>query len=237
MPQLHRFLLLLALSLPTAPACAAAASESIRLSTHLQPPLSFVRTNGIPDGLAVQVVDCALKRMQRSYALEFLPWPRAQWQVQHGQADGFFAATPSTERDGYAVLSASLLSYQRRWYLLKDAPLSPADPGFKQQARIGAFSGSNMDGWLKSHGYRLTAMPTSSEQLLRMLLNHHVDAILGNAYAVDSLIASMGLQAELRSELLESLPLGVYFGKAFLAREGPQFLPQFNSAVESCRAK
>lgn len=213
------------------------ADAPIRLNTHQQAPLSFRKDNGAADGLAVQVVQCALKQLQRSYTIAFLPWPRAQWQVQHQQADAFFTATPSAERDGYAVLSASILPYERRWYLLKDYPLSPSSGDFKLQARTAAFNGSNMDDWLREHGYQLTSTPPNSEQLVRMLLNRRVDAILGNAYVVDALIAKMGVQEQLRSELAQSLPFGVYFGKAFLARESPQFLTQFNHAVQTCRAK
>ncbi|AXE32106.1 hypothetical protein DK842_20715 [Chromobacterium phragmitis] len=228
-------LLLACTLLPAAPGMPAA--EPVRLVTHQQPPLSFTRDNGQADGLAVRIVDCALKKMQRPYTLEFVPWPRAQWQVQHQQSDGFFAATPSEERDGYAMLSRPLLPYERRWYLLKSSPLSPSSPEFKRQARIAAFNGSNMDAWLRDHGYQLTSTPANSELLLRMLQSRRVDAVLGNAYAVDALVARMGLQAELRSELAESLPMGVYFGKAFLAREGPQFLQQFNAALQGCSSK
>ncbi|MEN2425167.1 substrate-binding periplasmic protein [Chromobacterium vaccinii] len=235
MPHALTHKLLLA-SLLLAASCVFPA-EPIRLATHLQPPLSFTRDNGQADGLAVQVVDCALKKMQRPYTLDFLPWPRAQWQVQHLQSDGFFAATQSEERDRYATLSGPLIPYERRWYLLKANPLSPSSPEFKRQARIAAFSGSNMDIWLRDHGYRLSATPGNSEQLLRMLQSRRVDAVLGNSYAVDALIARLGLQAELRSELAEALPMGLYFGKAFLDREGPQFLPKFNNALQGCRPK
>lgn len=216
---------------------AAAADPPIRLNTHQQAPLSFRKEDGSADGLAVQVVQCALKQLQRPYSIAFLPWPRAQWQVQHQQADAFFTATPSAERDGYAVLSAPILPYERRWYLLKDNPQSPSGSDFKRQGRTAAFNGSNMDDWLREHGYQLTSTPPNSEQLVKMLLSRRVDAILGNAYVVDALIAKMGVQEQLRSELAQSLPFGVYFGKAFLARESPQFLTQFNRAVQTCRAK
>ncbi|MEN6081152.1 transporter substrate-binding domain-containing protein [Chromobacterium piscinae] len=185
MPHALTHKLLLASLLLAAPRIFPA--EPIRLATHLQPPLSFTRDNGQADGLTVQVVDCALKKMQRPYTLDFVPWPRAQWQVQHLQSDGFFAATQSEERDRYATLSAPLIPYERRWYLLKANPLSPSSPEFKRQARIAAFSGSNMDIWLRDHGYRLSATPGNSEQLLRMLQSRRVDAVLGNSYAVDAL--------------------------------------------------
>ncbi|MBT2869094.1 transporter substrate-binding domain-containing protein [Chromobacterium violaceum] len=236
MPHATTHKLLQASLLLLAASCAFPA-DPIRLATHQQPPLSFTRDNGQADGLAVRIVDCALKKLQRPYTLDFLPWPRAQWLVQRQQFDGFFAATPSEERDGYAVLSGALLPYERRWYLLKSSPLSPSSPEFKRLARIAAFNGSNMDVWLRDHGYQLTSTPGNSEQLLRMLQSRRVDAVLGNAYAVDALIARLGLQAELRSELAEALPMGVYFGKAFLSREDPQFLTQFNNALQGCRSK
>ncbi|AUH50733.1 hypothetical protein CXB49_07915 [Chromobacterium sp. ATCC 53434] len=236
MPHALTHKLLLASLLLAAPCVFAA--DAIRLATHQQPPLSFTRSdNGHADGLVVQIVACALNKMQRPYTVDVLPWARAQLLVQLQQADGFFAATPSAERDDYAVLSDALIPYERRWYLLKSSPLSPSSPDFKRQARIGAFNGSNMDGWLRDRGYHLTATPANSELLLRMLQSRRVDAVLGNGYAIDALIARLGMQAELRSERAETLPMGVYFGKAFLAREGPQFLPQFNGALQGCRPK
>ena len=218
-----------------ASAPAMAAEPALRLTTHDLPPYgSYAGPDNRFDGIAVRVVDCALRRVGRSYELEVLPWARAQKTVQAGGADGFFAASQNAERDSYAEMSAIIAEQEWRWYLLAENPMDPKAPEFRQRATVGSFVGGNMLDWLKRNGYRVEASPANTDQLLSMLQNGRIDAVLANNLVMEELLKKRNSQGQLRSVLQENKPLGVYFSKEFLAKS-PGFLSAFNRQVPACR--
>lgn len=211
-----------------------AAAAPLRLTTHELPPYSFAGSGTRIGGVAVSVVECAAQVIDQPLEISILPWARAQAMVREGQADGFFAASQSAERDSFAVLSAIIAPQEWRWYFKAGSRLRPTTEAFRTEARVGSFLGGNMLSWLKENGYRVAASPVSNEQMLQMLMRNRVDAILANNLVMDSLLAANGLNSGIQSELLQDKPLGVYFSKTFLERS-PGFLPRFNAAVEKCR--
>ena len=208
----------------------------VRLTTHELPPYSYRDTTQQRlAGIAVEAVDCVMRRMGQPFEVQVLPWARAQKMVQLGEADGFFAASRNSERDSYAVKSAIIAPQQWRWYLLVGNPADPLSPVFREKAQVGSFVGANMLDWLREHGYRAVATPPTTEGLLKMLRAGRVDAILANNLVMERLIQEQGLDGQLRSVLQEDRPLGVYFSKPFLARH-PGFLERFNAQVGACRS-
>jgi polar amino acid transport system substrate-binding protein len=210
------------------------ALEPVRLATHELPPYSFTTNAGLQKGVAVERVKCAFDRIQTPVAIEFLPWARAQLHAREGLTDGFFAASQSAERESWAVMSAIIAPQQWRWYLLKDSSLDPKSPGFRLQASVASFVGANMFYWLRDNGYRTEANPFTNQQLLDMLLSKRLDAILANQLVMESLLAENRVLGEVRSVLEQDKPLGIYFGKAFLTKAGPDFLPRLNRAIQDC---
>lgn len=213
---------------------ALAAPSPITLTTHDLPPYSYQNAEGLHGGLAVEVVQCVLQRLDIPYTIQVWPWARAQKLVEQGHADGFFAASRSPERDAYAVQTAIIAEQQWRWYLLADNQADPTTEDFRQQARVSSFIGANMLDWLTDNGYRVTSQPRETKGLLKMLQAKRIDAILANNLVMDTLLQQQGAKAEVRSVLLQDKPLGVYFSKKFLA-ERPGFLARFNGQVASCR--
>ena len=206
----------------------------LRLTTHELPPYSFAGTGARPGGVAVNVVDCAAQAIGQPLEVGIYPWARAQAMVRDGHADGFFAASQSPARDEFAVLSAVIAPQEWRWYFPAGSNVKPSSDKFRKEARVGSFLGGNMLSWLKENGYRVAASPLSNDQMLQMLMRGRVDAILANNLVMDELLVAHGLQARIRSELLQDKPLGVYFSKLFLERN-PGFLQRFNEAVGKCR--
>lgn len=225
----------LVLALSLSQMAAPRAEPLVRLTTHELPPYSYhegPRQRLV--GIAVEVVDCAMRGMGWRYEVQVLPWARAQKLVQSDEADGFFAASRNAEREGYAVQSAIIAEQQWRWYLQADNPADPLSSRFREEARVGSFVGANMLDWLRENGYRAVATPPTTEGLLKMLRAGRVDAILANNLVMERLIREQGLEGQLRSVLQEDKPLGVYFSKAFLART-PGFIERFNAQVGPCR--
>lgn len=203
------------------------------LTTHELPPYSF---SGDPrtGGIAVDAVRCALKALQVDAEIRFEPWARAQSSARAGQADGFFAASRSPDRDAWAMLSVSIAPQQWRWYLLKNSPLDPQDPKFRETATVSSYVGANMQDWLKENHYRLGSAPINTEHLLLMLVAGRLDAVLANHLVMDKLLVKHDRGREVRSVLQLDKPLGVYFTKDFTAR-WPDFIEAFNRAAVGCR--
>ncbi|MCP5267682.1 MAG: transporter substrate-binding domain-containing protein [Zoogloeaceae bacterium] len=218
-------------------AASACAAEVVRLATHDLPPYGSYRGgNERFTGVAVDVVDCVMKRVSRPYQLLVVPWARAQRLVQTGEADGFFAASQNPERDAYAVRTLPIAPQEWRWYLLASNKADPLSAEFRQTGSVGSFLGANMLDWLNRNGYKVEASPATTERLLQMLQLGRVDAILANHLVMDRLLREHKLEKSVRSVLQESKPLSVYFSKSFLAGS-PGFLEAFNAQIEPCRAK
>ena len=209
------------------------ADLAIRLVTQEWQPYQS-RASGRPTGVAVEMVRCVLGRLGRQAEIVFLPWQRAQADVRKGRADGFFAASQSPERDAYATLSAPIAPQQWTWYYAEGAELVPGDAAFKNTARVTATSGSNMAGWLHQSGYNVQDEPRGTDQLVKMLERGHVDAVLANPLAFEAALESTGVPVDRFLRHVErEQPLGVYFGKDFLARN-PDFLSAFNGEIAGC---
>lgn len=209
-------------------------TPAISLTTHDLPPYSYPVEGGAPGGIAVKTVQCAAKALSIPVNIGFYPWKRAQEMVKKNAADGFFAASQADQRDGYAVLSATIAPQEWRWYLLKASPMDPRSETFKSSARTSSFHGANMRDWLIENGYNANDNPPQNSNLLAMLRNGHVDAILANRLVMDLLLAQSGEEASVKSFMALDKPLGIYFSKVFLATQPPGYLVRWNQAITTC---
>jgi len=210
-----------------------AAEVPIRFTTENLPP--YVRLDqGSVTGTATDVVRCAMAQSGRSYEITILPWARAQALVREGAADAFFPASHSALRDDFAVWSVPIAPQDWTFYLKADSPLDPLAPEFKQNAAVTSYVGANMLEYLRAAGYRAVQAPTGYENMVSMLLSGRIDAVLANSQVMELSIREAGAQGRLRSVVLRSEPLGVYFAKRFLVG-APGFLDKFNAAIPGCR--
>ncbi|TIC80598.1 substrate-binding periplasmic protein [Crenobacter intestini] len=214
----------------------AEARPPVVLMTQQQSPYVEVNADGVPaSGLALERVRCAFRRLGVPLEVRLTAWARSQAMVEHGQADGFFPASANAERDRWATLSATVAPQEWRWYLPAGSLLDPGSAEFRQHARVTAYHGSNMARWLQDNGYQLLADPPTHDELLGLLLRKRVDAVLGSQLAMDVQVRAAGAERRVRSVLLLSRPLGVYFGHRFLAGESPDFLQRFNTQLAACQ--
>ena len=225
---------MLAFALAVGVVKAATAASPMLLTTHDLPPYSFLNTQGQADGLAVRVVLCATKRMGHAVQVNFFPWKRSQLLVEMGEADAFFAASKSSARDTYAVLSATIAPQQWMWYQLDNNRFLPGTAEFKASAMTSSFLGANMQDWLVEQGFQTTAPPRVNVQLLQLLSNARVDAVLANRLVMEQLLREYDKPVKLRSTLALDKPLGVYVSKRYLATQPPEFMAQFNAAIGRC---
>ncbi len=206
----------------------------VSLTTHDLPPYSFPVKDGEPDGIAVQVVQCAANELSMKVNINFFPWKRAQEMVKRNAADGFFAASQADQRDAYAVLSATIAPQEWRWYLLKTSAMDPRSEAFKATARTSSFNGANMRDWLNENGYKASDSPPQSTSLLAMLLKGRVDAILANQLVMNQLLQQSGEADAVKSFPALDKPLGIYFSKSFLATQPADYMSRWNQAITAC---
>lgn len=218
------------------PGAAARAGTALVVATQEWAPYQ-TEAGGRQSSIAVEALRCILDRLGARYRIVFLPWRRAQEDVRAGRADAFFAASRSAERDEYAVFSLPIAPQVWTWYFPRGASPQPGDPGFKAAAVVGTTAGSNIASWLARDGYRVEDDIRTLEQLVAMLRARRVDAVLANALTFEEAVRALGQSpGTFESRAERSEPLGVYFGRHFLARN-PGFLEGFNRNVPPCTGR
>ncbi|CCO22941.1 substrate-binding periplasmic protein [Maridesulfovibrio hydrothermalis] len=223
------FIILLTLTLK-----AYAHSKTVTLATHNLCPYGCYDEHGEFSGTAVNVVKYAMAQMNFDLRIEVVPWKRAQRMSYEGDADGFFAASHSEKRDRNGVMSATIAGQIWKWYQLKTNTLDPKSDNFKSEAKVAAFSGSNMLHWLKMNNYNVVAEPPSTKHLMNMLLYERFDAMLGNNLTMKRYIAKQNLAGQIKSTAYKNKPVGVYFSNRFIEAH-PGFITEFNKHVNEYR--
>lgn len=218
--------LVLVLAAQAAPARAA---DAVVLRTQEWAPYQMI-VDHKATGIAVDSVRCILDRMGLQSEISVLPWVRAQRDVARGKASGFFAASRSTARDAYAEMSAPFIPQVWRWY----APANSVVDIHDKAAKVGTLAGSVMERWLKENGYTNVAGLKNEKALVRLLQKGRIELALSNDAAFKFSLSAAGIaESGFQSVMHSSRPLGVYFGKAFLA-ERPAFLMAFNQNIKHC---
>ena len=228
------FVALVGLALPGI--ARAADTPPVRLATHDQAPYGTYMADKSFDGVAVRVMNCVFKRMNRPLQLEVYPWERAQKLAERGEIDGFFPATMKPERLAWAGASDVIADQKWVWYMLPASKFDPAAPDFKATAKVGAHFGSNRLKTLLEEGYQVVMQPPTDGHLLKSLLAGRTDAVLVGDLAVAEAMKEQNLNAaDFRTLVAKDAPLHAYFGKQFLQGEDPAFLKKFNAQIGKCR--
>ena len=211
-------------------ASTAASAETIRLNTQDWKPYQTV-VNGQPEGIAVKAVKCIVEKMGHKADMVVLPWTRAQKEVAEGAAAGFFAASKSPDRDAFAEMSQPFIPQVWRWYSLADKSVDVS----AKTTKMGVLAGSSMEKWLDENAYAATQKLQNTDALVKMLQTGRVEAVLANEIVFkEALVAGGVAEASFKATQHSDRPLGVYFGKSFLASH-PGFLDAFNGQIKSCQ--
>lgn len=204
-----------------------ASAETIKLTTQEWKPYQTV-VNGQVEGTAVKAVKCVIEKMGHKAEITVLPWVRAQKDVADGAANGFFAASKSADRDAFAEMTAPFIPQVWRWYTAGDKTVDVSN----KAAKTGVLAGSSMEKWLDENGYVGTQKIQSADALVKMLQSGRIDAVLSNEIVFKE--AAGPAESAFKSLPHSDRPLGVYFGKTFLASHAG-FLDAFNAQVKACQ--
>jgi polar amino acid transport system substrate-binding protein len=215
---------------------AGAAELPVRLATHDQAPYGTYLADKTFDGVAVRVMNCVFKKLNRELQIEVYPWERAQKLAERGDLDGFFPATLKPERLVWAAATEVIADQKWVWYLPVGAKLDPTSASFKTTAKVGAHFGSNRLKTLIDEGYQVVIQPPTDGHLLKALLAGRAEAILVGDLAIAEAMKEQNVNpADFKTVIAKDNPLLAYFGKKFLDGEDPSFIKRFNAQIPKCR--
>lgn len=207
--------------------------DVVQLATHDVYPHHYVENDEVK-GLVIRQMQCAFNRMETPYRAEFGGWVDDELRLRTGKIDGVFAVAMSDTRKQYGELSIPLATKKLYWYFSgTKLDVDAANPLY-QRYRVAAEFGS--DEWLmiKREKYNVKRKPRSAKSLVKMLINHEVDAILidERVFEHEKNKANVGNLTFTRTAY-EEIKLGVLFSSAFL-QQNPRFLTAFNQAASNC---
>ncbi|WP_036230633.1 substrate-binding periplasmic protein [Marinobacterium jannaschii] len=220
--------LLLMLSFP------AQALERLKLATQHWPPYQTLE-EGKMSGVALERVQCSLRRMGQPYELHMMRWDKAQLLVETGEMDGFFSGSSNAARGRYAQASVPVISEALSWFVAPGVKLDMDDESARYQARYGAKFNTSKWLYLKKNGYNVVKKPRDADALLQMLWQGDVDVALEYELVLEHSMHTLGIPTDyFRRVPFRRQDLSVHFGKTFLT-QNPNFLSTFNRALERCK--
>lgn len=99
------------------------AAEPIRLVTGNYPPYEYEEAGEVK-GLVVEVLKEAFARNNQPVEFKVVPWARALWMAQHGEADAVFATIKTPEREQNLNFSSeSLIPLSSAFFVKKGSPI------------------------------------------------------------------------------------------------------------------
>ncbi|WP_448548971.1 substrate-binding periplasmic protein [Thalassotalea fusca] len=213
-------------------------AEVAQLGTKVEWEPYHVNTPEGADGIAVRAVSCILTRINQPFQINKMPWARVQIATQHGQLDGFFAASQNNERDTYATLSDLFIPQQRVFYfnkrMLKHTAESYDIDFIKKHVKVSARNGSNALHSIESSGFMVESHPNTQHQLLNMLDTGRIEAVLENSLVFESLIKESNKDmADYLQVTYQMKNMGVYWSHKYLT-DNPEFLARFNRNIVPC---
>ncbi|MGZ9899926.1 hypothetical protein [Shewanella gaetbuli] len=232
----HHHLKLLTASVFLSVACfnaaAAPIDKTITIATQEWAP--YQSQDASQPNYALNALACVMNHLNQPYEVVFLPWGRAQLSVMNGLNDGFFSAAQNEQRDDYSEMSQPFIEQKWNFYLPKDTNIGLSKSAIKAKAIFGGRNHSNTTYWLKKHNYKVVYQANHLDELLPLLKLGRIDALMENELLFNTALETLGISKNKFHVVPHmDIPLGVYFGKSFLAQY-PDFLPQFNQYTAKC---
>ncbi|MEH6577999.1 MAG: transporter substrate-binding domain-containing protein [Amphritea sp.] len=212
---------------------AALAVEQLKLATQLWPPYQTLE-EGKMGGVALERVQCSLRRLGQPYELHMMRWDKAQLLVETNKMHGFFSGSNNSSRSRYSQSSDPVITEALSWFVTPGVRLDFEEESSKYQARYGAKFNTSKWLFLKKNGYNVVKKPRDADALLQMLWQGDVDVALEYELVFEHSMKKLGIPTDyFRRIPYRQQDLSVHFSKEFL-KQYPSFLAAFNQALERC---
>lgn len=209
------------------------AADDMRLLALNAPPYIYKLQDGSVEGLFHDRLSCILGKINQPFSVEIVPWTRAKIEVESGRAEGFFPTIKSDKYENYATLTDAVMSTNYYLYYLKESPIKPSDPDFKEKAQVSILSGTLQNKALEAAGYRLGPDAHSFEGLFDFLAHGRADAILISGVIARALLLQRGKLKEYDRAFHSKLSFGAYLSNVYLEKN-PNLLKAFNKHINGC---
>lgn len=215
------------------------AAQPVVLATHYFPPYSFEQDHQVK-GIAVDLVQEAMRRLKIPVTIKIYPWARALEETKIGNTDGIFSAFKTPDRELYLSYGKeTLIPYVMVLVARSDSPFKNAQLSELSQAAVGRVNqqsyGPAFDQAVKQGRFKAVDTANSNELLAKMLLAKRFDMMVTDRYVGQALFKNLGYQ-DLVRELeppVSSLPSYLAFTKA---QDRSQLRDQFDRALKAMRA-
>lgn len=209
------------------------ALDRLYLATQNWPPYQTVK-HGEIGGVAVERVQCTLRRMGQPYEIKMMRWDKAQLLVEANKMHGYFSGSKSASRALYSDASDPLISEELSWFVSPSVDLDLDDESAKYKARFSAKFNTNKWLNLKEQGYNVIKKPRDSDSLLQMLWQGDIDVALEYRLVFEYSMKQKGIPLDyFRRVAYGTQDLMVHFSKEF-SRKNPVFIGKFNKALKQC---
>ena len=220
-------------------ACASVSAQGddtpIRLYTHGDTyPAQWSEKGGIA-GVAIDVATCAFENLGQDVVFELAPLSRATELMSTQDHALWYPSILTGDEERMARLVGPVSQVELMWYFLKTAKYKPGDDGFRENARVTAYTGSRTEVMLKNAGYTLVPGSADHMRLVHLLVSGATDAVLAVDFRWKLPTATNRLVAKhMDLALYKSFPVAYQVSRPFAERE-PDFIERFQRAVDTCK--
>jgi len=198
-----------------------ARADTVRLVTLEFPPYQY-EANGGADGIVVRILTEAFTELDKDITIEVLPWKRALYSVETGDADAIFTAYKTPERETFLDYSQTVLMPQVVSVWVKKGSDIGYDGTLESMSNTsiglvdGISYGTKVDEAIKNGVLTNLDYAPESANNIQKLLGGRIDAVIMNKYGAmhhASQLASLDEVEELQPEI-SSVPSYIAFSKA-----------------------
>ncbi|WP_240009566.1 substrate-binding periplasmic protein [Marinomonas algicola] len=210
------------------------AIDRLYLATQIWEPYQSVDEKGNIGGIAVERVQCTLRRLGQPYEIQFMSWDKAQLLVETSKMHGYFSGSLSKSRAAYAVPSEPVVSEKLSLFVSPNVTTNMSDETSKYNLRFGAKFNTNKWLSLKQQGYNVIKKPRDAPALLKMLLQGELDVALEYELVFEHAMKEQNIPMDYFKRIEQGTQdLAVHFSKGFI-RQNPTFVKRFNKSLRLC---
>ena len=194
-----------------------------------------LKLQGEVSGAAERVLQCVAGRMVEALPVSLTSAGQGIADIKAGLIDGLISTGEGDELDTYTTSSAPFVLEEWYWYFSGRSGEGSFVPS---RYKLGAVKKSAQYYWLEAQGLRVSDVAESSADLLQLLVEGRVDAVLMDEKLFSDLNTDL---SEAQSAVIRGLareferyaPVRVQFADHFLSGH-PAFLAHFNRVIEFC---
>ncbi len=168
-------------------------SKELKIVTLQYPPYEYEEYGKI-EGIAVDLIKEAFKRMDQPIEIKLYPFARAIKMVEKGEADAIFTLFKTQERESFVDYSNEVLITQKTYlYVLKDSPITyDGDLGKLNNYTFGKVLkvtyGQTFEEAVKAKKITKFKESISGEANMDLLLNKKIDILVSHKEGVQSIL-------------------------------------------------